>query len=112
MKLEEEKYRNNYENDDIVLPQVVFDVWITPERIEKSKEIRKKYVNINPEDYKSYLGFEGVIIRPEVSVCCQELYEILDGVIKEIYTNPDVDIPSVVKKAAQEWQIKYLDKIR
>ena len=112
MKLEEEKYRNNYENDDIVLPQVVFDVWVTPERIEKNKEIRKKYVNINPEDYKSYLGFEGVIIRPEVSVCCQELYEILDGVIKEIYTNPDVDIPSVVKKAAQEWQIKYLDKIK
>lgn len=111
MNLEKEQIRQTYESGGIVLPQDVFDLWVTPERIQKSKEIKKEFVNVNLKDYESFLGFEGVTIRKEVPVCCQELYAILDDVIQAVCTDVDVNISLIIKEAERRWQVDYLDKL-
>ena len=111
IKVEKEKYKVSYENNGIVLPQDAFDIWVSPERVQKNVEMRKEFVNINPADYETYFGFEGVTIRPEVPVCCQELYAILDRAVQEIETNKDVDIPAMITELQNDWQVNHLDKM-
>ena len=96
----------------IVLPKEAFSLWSSPERDAKIAEIYAKSTNVIPSDYDSYFENEGVTIKPEPEVACQELYSILDGVIQAIYANPDADIPALVKDAAHQWQVNYLDKLR
>lgn len=96
----------------IVLPKPAFSLWSSPERDEIIAKIYAKDTNVIPSDYDSYYEGEGVIIKPEPEVACQELYSILDGVIQAIYADTDADIPALVKDAAYQWQVNYLDKLR
>ncbi len=96
----------------LVLPKPAFSIWSSPERDAIIEEIYAKDTNVIPSDYASYYEAEGVTIRPEPEVACQELYSILDGVIQAIYANTDADIPALVKDAAHQWQVNYLDKLR
>ena len=96
----------------IVLPRPAFSMWKNPERDVIIEEIHKKHLNVDPEDYASYYAGEGVTIRPEPEVACQELYTIIDGVIQAIFANTDADIPALVKDAEYKWQVNYLNKIK
>ena len=95
----------------IVLPKDTFSIWKNPERDALVEEINKKHMNVDPEDYVSYYAGEGVTIRPEPEVACQELYTILDGVIQAIFADEDADIPALVKDAEYKWQVNYLNKV-
>ena len=86
----------------LVLPKPAFSIWSSPERDAIIEEIYAKDTNVIPSDYASYYEAEGVTIRPEPEVACQELYSILDGVIQAIYANTDADIPALVKDAAHQ----------
>ena len=100
------------ELNGIVLPKPAFSIWDSPERDKKIEEVYEKTTNVIAEDYASYYEGEDVIIRPEPEVACQELYTILDGVIQAIFADPEADIPALVKEAAHQWQVNYLDKLR
>lgn len=105
-------FKDTIENNGIVLDRNAFDLWVSKDRTDKEIEIRKEFTNVNHKDYEDYYGFEGVKIRPEVPVCCQELYAVLDKCIQEIQTNKDVDLDALIKKSVGDWQSNHLDNIK
>ena len=48
-------------------------------------------------------------IHAEPEVCAQELYSILDSCIQQVLQDQNADIPSILEKAANDYQINYLD---
>ena len=105
-------FKDTIENNGIVLDRNAFDLWVSKDRTDKEIEIRKEFTNVNHKDYEDYYGFDGVKIRPEVPVCCQELYAVLDKCIQEIQTNKDVDLDALIKKSVGDWQSNHLDNIK
>ncbi len=70
--------------------------------------------NSNPNHVKLYNEFVAncpAEVQPEEPVCCQELYEILDGCIQEVMTNKDADCASLIAKAVSDFQANYLDNL-
>ena len=95
----------------IVLDQTPFKIWTNGERMDAETEIKRKYVNINPADFKDYYEFKDVTIKSEEPMCCQELYNTFDACIQAVITDKDADVAAIVKKAASDFQTNYLDKI-
>ncbi len=110
-----ERIRENYQvsrdKGEIVLYREAFDVWVSDEYVTKSRELRAEYTNVTPEDYEGYFAFDGVTIRPEPEVCCQQLYATLDGCIQEVITNKDADVKALISQAAKDFQQNHLDKM-
>ena len=104
-------YKKNIEDGAIVFPQELFATWQSEERSEKIKEIAADYANVDMDNYADYFDFTGVILRPEESACCQQLYAILDGVIQEVMTNENADIDALTKTAVEDFQKNHLDKM-
>ena len=50
-------------------------------------------------------------IQPEEPVCAQELYAILDGCLQEVLTNENADCATLIKEAAEDFQVNYLDNL-
>lgn len=74
--------------------------------------IKNIKVNINHVRlYNESLTNPNIELRPEEPVCAQELYAVLDGIIQEILTNKDADIPLLVKKANADFQANYLNNL-
>lgn len=95
----------------VILPCVAFKVWLNDERVNAENEIYQQYANVDIKDYEQYLSFDGVQIKAEEPVCAQELYSVLDGVVQEIITNKDVDIPAIVKTAVNDFQSNHLNNV-
>ena len=51
-----------------------------------------------------------LILKPEEPVCAQELYRVLSPMLQEVLVNKNVDIPSMIKKANDNFQKDFLDK--
>ena len=90
-------------------------VWNSETEIGKfGDEMRNKYANINLNHVRLYnesLTNPEIELRPEEPVCAQELYAVLDGIIQEILTNENADIPSLVEKAEKDFQANYLNNL-
>lgn len=76
---------------------------------QKKEELIKKYINVNENHVKLYNDKEGVELKPEEPVCCQNLYAMIDGLIQEVLNNKDADIAALVKEANASFQSNYLD---
>ena len=107
LKSYEDNLSMNVSEGTLVMDKDALPLWINDD--PKKTAVRLKYVNVNMDNYAEYFKFEGEP-RPEEPVCCQELYGVLDGCIQEILTNKNVDIDALVKKAANDFQVNYLDK--
>ena len=79
---------------------------ITLELMEKYATLDKNAVRL----YNESIHDNSIEYRPEEPVCTQELYSMLDGLIQEVLTKKDADIPALVKKANQDFQSNYLNK--
>ncbi len=97
------------DNGGIVFPKTFFDVWTDKARLEKCEEIAADYANVDMKNYEQYAAFEDVTLRPEETVCCQQLYAVLDGVIQEVITNENADIDALTKQAVNDFQKNHLD---
>lgn len=106
-----ENYQESLDNGGIVFPEELFSVWQSEDRSTKIKEIAADYANVSMENFSDYVDFTGVVIRPEETACCQQLYAVLDGVIQEILTNQAVDIDALAKMAVDDFQKNHLDKM-
>lgn len=100
------------ENNGIVLPSEAFPIWVKGERNEKTNAVYQKYSNVDIKDYEQYLGFEGVEIKSEIPVCCQELYSVLDKCVQEIETNKDVNLDEMIKTSVNDFQVNHLNNIK
>ncbi len=70
--------------------------------------------NSNPNHVRLYNEFVAncpAEIQPEEPVCCQELYEVLDGCIQEVLSNKDADCALLLEKANTDFQSNYLDNM-
>ena len=109
LKLDEEQFKQYVEEGIPVVDRYLFSVWKNP--FEKSTELKKKYSNVDMNDYREYIEFKDVIIKPEEPVCCQELYSLLDNCIQAVLENKDADVHKILADAANDFQINYLDNI-
>ena len=99
------------DNGGVVFPKELFSMWQSDERDEKIEQIYADYANVDMSNYEEYMDFTGVILRPEETACCQQLYSVLDGAIQEILTNQNADIDALVKTAVSDFQQNHLDKM-
>ena len=77
----------------------------------KMKEILADYANVDMKNFEDYYDFKGVTLSPEEPVCCQQLYEVLGGVIREVLENENADIDALTEEAVNYFQTTYLDKV-
>ena len=84
------------------------------EAYQWNKWMLSEYANSNPNHVRLYNEFVEncpAEIQPEEPVCCQELYQILDGCIQEVLTNENADCAKLLEKAAADFQMNYLDNL-
>lgn len=106
-----DEYQKTIDDGGVVFPKEFFSIWQSSEREQKIEEIAADYANVNMADYEDYYNFQGVTIRPEEPVACQELYAVLDGVIQGILTNQNADINALASSANNDFQKNHLDKL-
>jgi len=84
------------------------------ESLAYEHELIDKNANSNPNHVRLYNEFVAncpAEIQPEEPICAQELYSILDGCIQEVLVNKDADCAALIKKAANDFQVNYLDNL-
>ena len=113
-KTTEESYQKEIEKNHLVGIDSL-SVWNSDtEKNKFGREMREKYCNININHVRLYnesLSDPSIELCPEEPVCAQELYAVLDGIIQEILTNKDADIPALVKKANSDFQANFLNTL-
>lgn len=91
-----------------------FSPWSDTEEAKYRQELISEYKNVPDSLYVDYNASlksgSDVEVEPEVPVCSQDLYAILNSINQEVLSNKDADIPSLVASAAENWQKNYLDK--
>lgn len=111
LELEEKGIINNIEKGGIQLHKNTFPTFTNRKGEEKLNALKEKYCNVDIADWNDYLGFEGVTIRAEEPVCCQQLYAVIDVVVQKIITDKNVDIDAIVKEAVNDFQKNHLDNL-
>lgn len=110
----EEILRRNYEHrvttGGIIMPKELLGVWRSDERDAKMEEILADYANVEAKNYEDYYDFTGMTLRTEEPVCCQQLYSVLDNVIYNVITDPNVNMDVLLSEATEKFQTTYLDK--
>lgn len=76
---------------------------------QKKNDLIDKYINVNENHIKLYNDKEGVEVKVEYPVCCQNLYAMVDNLIQEVLNNKDADVAKLVKDANASFQSNYLD---
>lgn len=103
--------RSHTEKGGVEMGEEAIKIWNNAERLAKQKESMAEFVNINPSDFADYLSFEGVTVRPEEPMECQQLYAIIDAAIQKVLTDKNADVAAIVEKANNDFQTNFLDKI-
>ncbi len=93
-----------------VFPRELFTPWISPERAAIVEEASAPYVNMNIKDFEEY-NRDGIELRTEPEACAQQLYSVLDGVVQRILTDQNVNLEEISKKAQEDFQANFLDKM-
>lgn len=75
-------------------------------------EIIEKYTNVDTRMFTDYQNFDKVTPLSEPPVSCQQLYSLLDGCIQSVWTDENADPLAILKKAANDYQVNYLDKAK
>lgn len=95
-----------------------FSPWKADSPVVKAKnDLIDKYANINMNQVKPYndsvadIAGSGIELHPEVEVCAQDLYGILDNCIQQVLGDKNADCGEILKKANQEFQTDFLDNL-
>ena len=75
-------------------------------------EIIDTYTNVDARMFADFQKFDKVTPLSEPPVCCQQLYSLLDGCIQKVWTDQNANPEEVLKKAASDYQVNYLDKMK
>ena len=92
--------------------------WKKDSAVVKAKnELMDKYKNFNVNQVKPYndaiadVSKSGIELHPEVEVCAQDLYGILDNCIQQVLNDKNANCKDILKKANDEFQRDYLDNL-
>ena len=111
-ELYEQSIKDRIEIGLPVIPKTCFNIWESGDKIEVCDEILAKYTDLDAKNLEDYYDTEGMIIKAEEPICCQELYIILDSCIQEVISNKDADVKALLKKAANDFQVNYLNNVK
>ncbi len=79
---------------------------------ESERAAIKKYTNTDTRLFKDFEQFNLVNIVPEPPISCQQLYSLLDGCIQSVFSDENADPMALLKEAANNYQVNYLDKAK
>lgn len=85
-------------------------IWKDGERKEAQIAAMEKYVNVDTKLFEDYTKTEGINFRGDPEKCAQELYDVLDAAIQKVLTDKNADVKAVLKEAANNFQVNFLDK--
>lgn len=101
------------EKGNVIIGIKDLTIWNQNNQLQQYKdELTEEFRNIDEKMVASYNDKSGIEYQAEEAVCTQDLYGILDGCIQEVLNNQNVDIPSVLKTAQENFQANYLDKLK
>ncbi|MEG2584096.1 MAG: hypothetical protein RSA27_06290, partial [Oscillospiraceae bacterium] len=82
---------------------------------EQSNESNTNEVNNNENVdlnmFKDYSLTDGIKYNPEEPMCTQDLYKILDSAVQAVVTDENANVEEIVKNAANDFQVNYLDRV-
>lgn len=107
-----ENDQKNYKEKNQVAGIRNMRVWNSEERNKAADEIFAKYRNVNYDLFKDYFDNNEKNVRSEEPYNTQDLYGMLDSVIQKVLTDKNADPKALLDKAAEEFQTKYLDKVK
>ena len=85
-------------------------IWTEDSEVQKfSHELQQEFCNVNYNHIKLYNDKSGIEYQVEEPMCTQDLYGILDSCIQEVLNNENADCREVLKKAANDFQLNFLD---
>lgn len=92
-----------------------YNLWkddnIAPVR-KYEEEMIEKYTNIDTKMVADYQDFDKVTPLSEPPINCQQLYSLIDGCIQKVWTDEQADPITVLQKAANDYQVNYLNKVK
>ncbi len=111
----DELYGRNVESGEVLYGVDAMNIYSEDTESNKLKtELREKHRGIPFENTKLYndsLTDESIELRVEEPVCAQELYSVIDGLLQEILSNENADIPALVAQAQKDFQRNYLNNL-
>ena len=85
-------------------------IWTEETEVQKyNEELKKEFCNVNYNHIKLFNDKSGIEYQVEEPMCAQDLYGILDSCLQEVLTNEGADCAQVLKKAANDFQLNFLD---
>lgn len=90
--------------------QKTFSSWSADsERNKFGYKLQEDNINVAPGHLEQYSNFDGISVKPEEPVCCQDLYGVLDACIQAVLTNENADCAQLIANAAKDFQTNYLN---
>ena len=108
----EDTLKSQAESKVPILPKLPFNVWKSGDVIEVKNQLHAQYATADMKDFSDYFDFEGVKVKAEEPVSCQELYAILDNCIQAVIGDENADVHQLLKDAANNFQVNYLDNAK
>lgn len=101
----EESYKGASEQGDLI-GIVGFSVWKPgSEKQAYSREMIKKYANVDTSYFEHYMDYDKVTIKQEEPINCQELYQVIAACMQEALSGTkEADLMKVVKEAAANFE--------
>ncbi|KOF56038.1 MULTISPECIES: ABC transporter substrate-binding protein [Clostridium] len=87
-------------------------VWVNKDRVDAQNNLYKKYRNVNYDLFKPYYDSAFNNVKVEEPYNTQDLYGVLDSCLQVVLTNKNADPKSVLDKAANDFQTRFLDKVK
>ena len=99
------KLKENY-----IVGQKLFSPWSDDAEINVfGRQLRKENMNVKEGHLSQYENFDGITVKPEEPVCCQDLYGVLDSCIQAVLTDQNADCAALIANAAKDFQTNFLD---
>lgn len=99
--------------ENYVVGTAKFSPWNDLAEINKYRdEMNAKYLNVTAGHISQYSNFEGINVKPEEPVCCQDLYSVLDSCIQAVLADENADCAKIIANAAKDFQSNFLDNAK
>lgn len=106
--IEDKLKASNEDGKSIITPTVPFSIWEDAEILDVTNELQAKYANVSADLWPG-IQADGLIIKPEEPVNCQELYDLLDIAIQKVLIDEASDPQAILNDLNDKFQKTYLD---
>ena len=95
--------------DGYAVSNINMQIWTSGEKYATESAIREKYTNLDALKIADYVENGSKDLHPEEPVEVQALYNMIDSVIQEVFTNENADVQALLDSVNADFQAQYLD---